>query len=143
MGQFFNEVRLSGRLTRNPDLRDMGTSGGVCCDFSLAQSRSFTNSSTGKRETVTEYFDCTAFGKTAEYMSNECMQGDTVLVRGRLKQDRWEDEQGNKRSKVKVLADGVKRTEQGARDDGMDQPGESREGAADKPLTAADFKPVG
>lgn len=99
-----NVVLLLGRLTRDPELRYM-PSGSPICDFGLAVGRKW--SKDGQMQKETSFFDVTAFGKTAELVSQYLSKGSQALIEGRLKQDRWQAKDGGNRSKVKVIVNRV------------------------------------
>lgn len=93
----FNKVILMGNLTRDPETKY--TQGGqAVCNFGLAINRK-----SGEKEDV-DFFDIEVWDKQAENCSTYLHKGNGVLIEGRLKQDRWEDESGNKRSKIKIVA---------------------------------------
>jgi len=100
----FNKVILMGNLTKDPELR-YTSSGLAVANFSLAINRR-TAKDGEKREEV-DFFDIETWDKQAELCSEYLSKGRSVLVEGRLKQDRWEDEAGNKRSKVKIVATAI------------------------------------
>lgn len=93
-----NVVVVSGNLVRDPELKSVGDSKVV--SFSVAVN-SVRGSGDNKRE-ETSYLDCEAWGRQAEVIAQYLKKGDGILVNGELKQDRWEDTDGNKRSKIKV-----------------------------------------
>lgn len=98
MAKSINNVILLGRLTRDPELRTT-TSGKNIAEMSLAVDR-------GNDEA--DFFEVTAWEKTAELVSKYTHKGSKVLVQGRLRQDSWDDkETGKKRSKVVVVANDV------------------------------------
>lgn len=90
-----NVVSLQGNLTRDPETT-VSKSGTVITKFSLAINRFVSG------EKRVNYFDCVAFGKTAETVRDHCKKGKQVIVSGELTQDSWEDKDGNKRSRVVV-----------------------------------------
>lgn len=96
----FNKVMLMGNLTRDPEIK-YTTSGKAVASFSIA-----INSGTKEKPQV-DYFDCEAWDKTAELCSQYLAKGSGVFIEGRLKQDRWEDERGQKRSRVKIVCNSV------------------------------------
>lgn len=55
----------------------------------------------------TSFFDIVAFGKTAELLNNYCGKGSKILIEGNLKQDRFQDKEGNNRSVVRVIANRI------------------------------------
>jgi single stranded DNA-binding protein len=56
----------------------------------------------------TSFFDVTVWGKPAEDLKSEIVKGSPVRVSGRLQQDRWQDQNGNNKSKIFIVADSVK-----------------------------------
>lgn len=98
-----NRVVLIGRLTDSPELR-YTPNGVAIAKFTLAVERSYKDA-TGNRET--DFIDCTAWRKLAELIAEKLGKGRLVAVAGRLQQDRWTNEQGQKRSKLSVLADEI------------------------------------
>lgn len=98
-----NCVMLIGRLTDDPKLRYL-TNGTPVANFSLAVERSYKDSS-GNRET--DFIECTAWRKLAELIAEKLGKGRLVAITGRLQQDRWTNEQGQKRSKLSVVIDEI------------------------------------
>lgn len=115
----FNRVIVAGNLTRDPELK-YTPQGAAVCNFALAVNRYWNNKQTGQRQEETSFLDCEAWGKTAELISQWCKKGKPLLVEGRLKQDRWQDQQtGQNRSKIKIVVEqmqfgGGKRDQDGA-----------------------------
>ena len=90
----FNKVIMVGRTTRVPEVK-MSTELTKVVTFDLAVSRSF-----GDGET--DFFNCVAFGKTAETIATYVKKGDLILVEGRLEIDKWVDKSGINREKPKI-----------------------------------------
>lgn len=97
-----NKVILLGNLTKDPELK-YTAGGSAVCDMSLALNYT-TGKGADKKEEVS-FIDLTAFGKTAENAAEYLKKGRQVIVEGRLQQDRWESQEGQKRSKVKVIVE--------------------------------------
>ena len=97
----YNRVLLMGNLTRDPELRQTSSNNPVA-NIGLAVNRSYTTKSGERREEAT-FIDCEAWGRTAEVMSRYLKKGRPVFVDGRLKLDEWEDREGNRRHKLKVV----------------------------------------
>ena len=94
----YNRVILMGNLTRDPEMRT--TAGGTTVgSFSLAVN----NRSKDDKESVS-YIECVAFGKQADFATEHLSKGMPILVEGRLRQNRWEQE-GQKRSKLEVIVE--------------------------------------
>lgn len=104
MSKSINQVILMGNLTRDPELRTT-TTGQNVCSFSLAVNRSWQGSD-GQTQDAVDYFDVTAWGKLGELVNQYMRKGRKCLVMGRLSQRSWEQE-GQKRSKVEVVANDV------------------------------------
>lgn len=104
MARSFNQVILMGNLTRDPELRTI-PSGQSVCSFSLALNRSYKGSD-GEWQEATDYVDVVAWGALGERVTQYITKGRPVLVNGRLQSRSWEQE-GQKRSKVEVVAQDV------------------------------------
>ena len=104
MARSLNQVFLMGNLTRDPDLRQT-PSGQNVCSFSLALNRSYKDSS-GEWQEATDFVDIVAWGPLGERVSQYLKKGSRCLVQGRLQSRNWEQD-GQKRSKVEVLANDV------------------------------------
>lgn len=100
----FNRVMLMGNLTRDVELKSIA-GGSSVARISMAINRNWTTPNGEKKEEVT-YVDCEAWGKTAEVMAKYLTKGRPVFIEGRLKLDMWEDKEGKKQSKLKVVVDG-------------------------------------
>jgi len=104
MARSLNQVTLMGNLTRDPELRQTPTGQNVT-SFSLALNRSYKDQS-GEWKEVTDYIDIVCWGPLAERVAQYLSKGRRCLVQGRLQSRSWEQD-GNKRSKVEVLANDV------------------------------------
>src|SRR6185312_2190032 len=104
MARSLNQVTLMGNLTRDPELRQT-PSGQTVTSFSLALNRNYKDAS-GEWKEVTDYVDIVCWGPLAERVSQYMSKGRRCLVQGRLQSRSWEQE-GQKRSKVEVLANDV------------------------------------
>lgn len=101
-----NTVELVGNLTRDPELR-FTPSGAPVANFGLAVNRRWQNRQTNEWEEQTSFFDIVAWRDLAENISESLTRGMRVMVVGRLEQRSWETQEGEKRSKVEVVADEV------------------------------------
>lgn len=98
----FNRVVLVGNLTRDVELRRT-PQGTAVTDLGLAVNERVKRN----EEWVDEvnFFDVTLWGRTAEVASEYLAKGSSVLIEGRLKYETWSQEDGSKRSKVKVVGE--------------------------------------
>lgn len=103
MGFQINQVVVSGNLTRNPEVRQ--TPGGtVITSISIAHNERRRNQQSGDWEDRAHFFDVTIFGGQGDWLSKNASKGDPVTVAGQLQWRSWDDNQGNKRSAVEILA---------------------------------------
>ncbi len=98
-----NKVMLTGRLTRDPELRTTG-SGLAVSSFSIAINRTFKNKE-GNYDT--DFFNVSVFGRQAANVSKYCFKGSLVGVEGRLQSRSYDAQDGTKRYVVDVVADRV------------------------------------
>lgn len=97
-----NKVFLVGNLARDPDLRHT-PSGTPVTEFRLAVSDSYTTSS-GEKHDRTCFIDVVSWRKLAESCAEYLKKGSPVFVEGRLEQDTWTTADGQKRSRIRVVA---------------------------------------
>ncbi len=104
MARSLNQVTLMGNLTRDPELRQTPTGQNVT-SFSLALNRSYKDAS-GEWQEATDFVDIVCWGPLAERVAQYLSKGRRCLVQGRIQSRNWEQD-GQKRSKVEVLANDV------------------------------------
>jgi single-strand DNA-binding protein len=92
-----NRVLLIGNLTGDPELIEAGKSKIV--NATLANHQFFENGQEERQE-MTTFVDIKIWGSSAENFAKFARRGQEILVEGSLRQDRWEDDQGNKRAKL-------------------------------------------
>jgi len=97
----YNRVIIVGNLTRDVELRYI-PSGTAVTDITLAVNERIKRNDQWVDEA--NFFDVTMWGRTAEVAAEYLSKGSNVLVEGRLRQEKWEQD-GQKRSKVKVICD--------------------------------------
>jgi single-strand DNA-binding protein len=98
-----NQVTIVGRLVRDTDSKELN-GGNRVNNFTVASNY---NKKVGDSwEEMVSFIDCESF-RVPEGLEPYLTKGKQVVVTGMLRQDRWEDENGNKRSKLKVLADNL------------------------------------
>ena len=112
MANDINKVVIIGRLTRDlgsdPNGRDFQyTQTGMCiAKFSIAVNHS-TKGQNGQYVDEADFFNVTMFGKYAETLKPFMKKGKQICVVGKLKQDRWTDQQGQNHTSVSIVADEV------------------------------------
>lgn len=100
-----NRVFLMGNLTRDPEVR-YTPSGTAVGDLGLAVNETYKNKA-GENVESTVFVDVEVWSRQAETCAEYLYKGSPVFVEGRLKLDQWENQQGEKRSKLRVRADRV------------------------------------
>lgn len=97
-----NKVILMGRLTRDPEISS-STSGTTFARFSIAVDRKFSR----EGEPDADFFNCSAFGKTAEFIERNIHKGTKILVSGRLQNNNYTNKEGQKIYDVRVVVEDV------------------------------------
>ncbi|MCY3967726.1 MAG: single-stranded DNA-binding protein [bacterium] len=101
-----NNVTITGNITRDPELR-FTPGGSPVATFGLACNRRWQNRQTNEWEEQVSFFDVTCWNSLAENVSESLMKGTRVVVSGRLEQRSWETQDGDRRTKIEVIADEV------------------------------------
>ena len=100
-----NRVVLTGNLTRDPELRTVGSTGNSVCSLRIAVN---TRRKQGDQWVdKPNYFDVTVWGAQGENCAQYLAKGRPVAVDGRLEWREWQDKEGNKRQSVDIIADSV------------------------------------
>ncbi len=97
-----NSIHLCARLTRDPETRNL-PSGTAVCNLGVVYSRKFKKQGQTEYSEETTFIDVECWDKTAERAA-ELHKGDPVHIEGSLKMDAWEDDSGQKRTKLKIRA---------------------------------------
>ena len=101
-----NSVTVVGNVTRDPELR-FTASGQATASFGLAVNRVWNDRQTNEKKEAVSFFDIVCWREMAENASESLSKGARVLVTGRLEQRSWETPDGDKRSKIEIVADEV------------------------------------
>ena len=116
----FNLAILEGRLTSDPELRY--TQGGTAlCTFSIANNHSYYKEKELQEEVY--YIDITTWAKLAEQCNEYLKKGRRVLVNGRLRQNKWQDQEGGKHSKISIIGNQVHFLDYQGQDDQLEKEG--------------------
>mgnify|MGYP002627478565 CR=1 FL=1 len=100
-----NQIILEGNVVRDVERKTL-PSGATFCSMPIAVNRRYKTGDGAYADDVS-YFDVDAFGNLAEACVKWCPKGRGIRVVGRLKQNRWKDEDGKNHSKVKIVAEHV------------------------------------
>lgn len=94
-----NRVILMGRITQDVELKTSSNNVSVT-QFTIAVNRK------GK-DAKTDFIECTAFNKTAEFISKYFRKGSAIIIFGNIQVDAWKDKEGHNRKTVRVIAEEV------------------------------------
>jgi single-strand DNA-binding protein len=96
-----NKVLLTGRLTRDPEMRALA-SGKTVTQFSIA-----TNEYAGHGKERAEYHNVVTWDRLAEICARYLGKGQQVAIEGRIQTRSWDDERGMRHWKTEVVANSV------------------------------------
>jgi len=133
-----NRVVMTGNLTRDPELRSTG-SGLSVCSLRIACNTRRKNQGSGEWEDKPNYFDVTVWGAQGENCARFLSKGRPVALDGRLEWREWENQDGQKRQAVEIIADSVQFL--GGRDDAGGPITAAR--GEDIPVDTQDLEPAG
>ena len=105
-----NSVILIGRLTRDPELRYIPSTGNALTTFSIAVDRAFTGKDGQKQ---TDFFNIVVWGKSAEYCANYLAKGRLAAVKGSIEHSTYDTKEGEKRYSTEIVAENVQILEWG------------------------------
>lgn len=111
----YNKVILMGNLTRDPELRYL-PSGAAVANFGIAVNRVYNDRQSGERKEDVCFVDITAWARQAEVCNEYLRKGNPVFLEGRLNFNSWETDDGQRRSKLDVVAERIQLV--GGRQDG-------------------------
>ena len=140
--QNINRVILTGRLTRDPGLRNL-PSGMSVCSLRLAFNTRKKDPTTGEWGEKGNFVDVTVWGRQGEIVAQYMTKGRAIAVDGRLEWREWTDQTGNNRQTLEIIADNTEFI--GGRDEGQGGGGGGFAPRSDVPVDASDFAaaPVG
>jgi len=101
-----NSVTVIGNVTRDPELR-FTASGQATASFGLAVNRVWNDRQTNEKKEAVSFFDVVCWQQMAENASESLAKGARIIVTGRLEQRSWETPEGEKRSKIEIVADEI------------------------------------
>ena len=99
-----NSIVLMGRLVADPELRST-TSGVAVCSFTVAVDRDFSGRNGAEKQT--DFIDVVAWRQTAEFVSRYFAKGRMIVVQGSLQSSKYQDRDGNNRTRWEVQANNV------------------------------------
>jgi single-strand DNA-binding protein len=136
-----NRVVITGRLTRDPELRTLPDSDTSVCSLRIASNGRRRNSQTGSWEDAPNFFDVTVWGQQGVNCQQYLSKGRAVGIDGRLRFREWTTNDGQKRNAVDIIAESVQFL--GGREDAGSGNGFSSSARAtesDVPIDSGDFE---
>ena len=97
-----NNAVLVGRIVKDPEI--VSTDKGSVSNITLAVSRNFKNSN---GEYDTDFISCVLWKGIAESTVEYCKKGDLVGIKGRIQSNNYEDQDGNKKYSIDIIAEKV------------------------------------
>ena len=142
MAANYNKVILMGNLTRDPELKYL-PDGTALAKFGLAVNRRYNDRQSGEKKEEVCFVDITAWRREAEICNEYLKKGSPLFLEGRLHFNSWETDDGQKRSKLEVIAERIQLL--GSRQDSGGgaaiRDGGTEYAAPDEPPTTADDIP--
>ena len=99
-----NSILMEGNLTKDPELKETGK-GTKVCNFTVASNRYYKKDDEQKQEV--SFFPVEVWAGLAESCNQYLKKGRGVRVVGRIKQDRWKDQDDKNHEKFKIVAEHV------------------------------------
>ena len=115
-----NKIVLMGRLTKDPEVRySQGQNSTAVASFSLAVNRKFKR----EGEPDADFFNCTSFGKQAEFVEKHLKKGTKIVIIGRVQNNNYTKQNGEKVYSVQVMVEEIVFAESKGSEAGTQQQG--------------------
>lgn len=98
-----NKILFAGNLTADPEGSTL-SSGTAVSKFTLAANEEWADGS-GQKQTRVTYLECTAFGLIGKTINQHCRKGKALFIEGKLRLDRWQTGEGEKRQKLYAIVE--------------------------------------
>lgn len=102
----FNQITLIGRLGNEPEIRTIPNNDKQVANLSLATTHSFKQN--GQKQEETEWHSVVVFNGLVSVVQNYLHKGDTVMIQGRLRTRKWQDQHGQDHYKTEVICNELK-----------------------------------
>jgi single-strand DNA-binding protein len=132
-----NRCFLAGNLVRDPQLKFL-PSGSAVCEFGIAVNRKYKGKD-GEKEDV-YYGECVSWGKTAETINQYFTKGKPIFVEGRLSTESWTGNDGQKRSKTRIVVESFQFVGGPAKRNGGEDAGRQQQRQAPQEAPPADYQ---
>ncbi len=101
-----NLILISGRLTRDPDIR-MTQSGKTVCAFDVAVNRRYLDNASNEWKDDVAYVPVSCFSPQADRLKDRLKKGTPVMVEGRINMNEYTDKAGQNRKVLRVISSRV------------------------------------
>ena len=138
-----NKVMMMGRLTRDPEVRYGGSNNTAIAALSIAVDRKFKK----EGQPTADFFNCSAFGKTAEFVEKYLTKGTKIIIEGELRNDHYKDKNGNSQYAEKILINSIEFAESksasksNSQQEATQQPDSQPDDFVDVPNSVEEFLP--
>jgi len=102
----YNQIIIMGHIGKDPELKT-SKSGSSFINFSVATTHKYKNKQSGELISETEWHSVSAFGTTADYVAKYGSKGVICFVEGRVKTNRWKDQQGVEQTRPGIMANNI------------------------------------
>lgn len=100
----FNKIILMGRLTKDPEIRySQGENQIAIARFSLAVNRRWKR----EGEPEADFFNCTVFGRQADFVEKYLRKGSQIVISGRVQNDNYTNKEGQKVYSVQIIVEEI------------------------------------
>jgi single-strand DNA-binding protein len=137
-----NRIILTGRLTKDPDLRALPESNTSVCSLRVAVNGRRRNTE-GQWEDQPNFFDVSVWGQQGENCKRYLQKGRQIAIDGRLRHRTWQTQDGQNRSAVDIIAESVQFLGSGRGDapgDGNGFSSNVQTAESDVPIDSSDFE---
>lgn len=131
-----NNIIISGRLTQDPDVKEVGQKAKKLAKFGIAYNREFGTAGGRKKETL--FIDVQTWEKQADFIERYLKKGDTCIVEGELVMEQWRTKIGEFKSKIAIRASKVHKVFS----KGKDEDAEDGDGGEQSPVSEEYAPPV-
>lgn len=118
-----NVASITGRMVKEPEIRQAGKTDNVVLDFTLAVQDDRKDKDGNY---PAQFLDCQAWNQPADFLANYAHKGDTITVTGRIIKDTWKDDEGSYFSRCYIRADHVYINAKTAQDEAPEEPKKAR-----------------
>ena len=98
-----NKVIMMGRLTKDPEVRYGGSKNTAIARYSLAVDRKVKRDG----QPTADFFNCTSFGKQAEFCEKYLRKGTKVVIEGELQNDNYQNKEGQTVYGMRIIVSGI------------------------------------